>query len=245
MTPAPLGPPFECLQIVLSPLLQCYGFRPVKPKPTSSASDGNAWTRRGGGSAVAAAIKAALGRGADGDAAAKPEAKAAVDPPSQKPKAAEPVWVTPRMVARSSGSESAVSTTAATEKHETVEPIVKEERPPGGGPKVNGEHVTVGDLTADVEGKAETSRQHKEMSSAVERAASDQGQKGSDAAKAEPEKVAEPKEAKAGSSERTLVAEAGKADKPAAAEPAEPAGADKESLVQQFGKKKVSCEIEV
>eukprot|EP00903_Cladosiphon_okamuranus_P006956 g6770.t1 len=80
---------------------------PVRPKQSAPDPDANRWARRTGGSAAAAAIKAALGR-ADEDKAAPAQAPAPkADAPSpaaptaaaatsaEESKATEPVWVAP------------------------------------------------------------------------------------------------------------------------------------------------------
>lgn len=96
---------------------------PPKPKPT--AVEGNPWARRGGSSAAAAAIKAALGKGGDGESKAGMSAgvasgaNTAAAPPAPKPKPAEPIWVAPRRGAETNGAEQ--ETTRSATKVEAAE----------------------------------------------------------------------------------------------------------------------------
>lgn len=198
---------------------------PPKPKPT--AVEGNPWARRGGSSAAAAAIKAALGRAGDGESKAgispgvASEVNTSAAPPAPKTNTAEPIWVAPRKGADTAGTEQKTAARSITESDgiysARVESAMKadiEAFPPASEPVIDTVEVsaTVGE-EAESKGVSETSEKY-----------------GVETAEVEAEKVSEP------------AAEV--MPKPSApsteAETALPSTeADKEALVQQFGKKKV------
>ena len=187
--------------------------------------------RRGGGSAAAAAIKAALGRGGDGESktggtvgsvpAASGAAAAAGEatPPAPKPQPAAPMWVAPqrrgKIGAEEAGNASAVvadgdaATSAtddsATKGHEDA-PASSSAPAPVAEPVID-----MAEPAPSQEAQAET--------------------------KAGNENVAKEGEQSAGDSK---VDTAAAPALEAASNPPAPPAADKEALVQQFGKKKAS-----
>lgn len=195
------------------------------PKPKPAAVEGNPWARRGGSSAAAAAIKAALGRGGDEEsktglsAGVVSGANTSAAPPAPKPKAAEPIWVAPRRGAETTGTEQETTRSVAESdgiNSARVESAMKAEveapvEPPAPAPEPVIDSVKVSAAAGE---EAE--------SKGVDETLENDGVEKVDAA-SEPAPEATPKPSVRSTEAETAL--------PSAV-------TDKEALVQQFGKKK-------